>query len=315
MVKSDKLGRAWEIVVPLAPGDMAGAINGAISDLSAKFGGGTVYLEPAIYEVASPILRRSNIFIRGAFRGAGIWDSLVSAGTIIKWIGEPGGDVFSDKPVGDESRIDNGGISDLSIDGGGSAANGLCCLSSSRAHYKNLHIVGVTGNGIYCGTMKTSSPLPNYRTGFESVTVSVGGGANGITLDGIHGSGLNTCFVVATDTHVTVKDGVAYALCNADDCYFFGAGSSRQAGGKGAAIYFGNSPDGGISGAFSNQFYGFWGDGMIVAGADSRGNIVYTSSMDKYPEIYEAPGAVLTVVAVAGELGLNGFVRNGLSAG
>jgi len=308
-------GRTWEIDVPWTLGDNAPAINGAISDLATGPGGGTVYLEPAVYSIGSPILRRSNIFIKGAFRGPAIWDSVAATGTIIRWAGPAGGNIFSDKPFDSESRIDNGGISDLSIDGFGIAGNGISCLSSSRAHYKDLHIVGVTANGVYCGTMKTSAPLPNYRTSLESVTVSVGGGANGITLDGIRGSSLNTCFVVATDTHVTIKDGCAYALCNADDCYFFGAGSSRQAGGKGAAIYFGNSPDGGISGAFSNQFYGFWGDGMIVAGDGSRGNIVYTSSMDKYPEMYAGAGAVLTVVAVAGEVGLNGFVRNPLPAG
>lgn len=309
----------WEMEVPSVVGDNSIPINAAIAILSAG-GGGTVYLGPSIYTVAGSILRQSNVRIKGAFNGSGIWDAFSSSGTIVKWTGSAGGTVFLDAPGLDQKPVLNGGISDLTIDcGGGIAAYGLQSLSTSYAEYKRLHCVGAYSQSYYFGTLNTPVATLNYRTRLDSLSSVATGSANGFVLDGVPGSGRNTCFMTATNLTAAFLNGCGFSLPNADDNVFVGCSASLIHGGSGGAgVYFGGSSDGGGKAANANQFYGFWTNGYINSAGGStpsRGNIVYTSCMDGKPLIYQQAGSDLTVVAVSGEPGLNGFVRNPIPAG
>jgi len=309
----------WEIEVPVIAGDNSIQINVAIASLSANYGGGTVYLDPGVYTVAGPILRKSNIKIRGAFNGSGIWDAFSSGGTILKWTGATGATVIYEAPSADQKPVINGGISDLTIDGGGIAANGLQSLSTSYAEYRRIHCVGATSNGFYFGTQNTTTATLNYRNRLDSLSAVATGGGNGFVFDGVPGSGRNTCFMTATNLTAAFFNGCGFALLNADDCVFVGCSASLISGGSGGAgIYFGGSSDGSGKAANANQLYGFWTNGYINSAGGtypSRGNIVYTSCMDGKPLIYQQSGSTVTIMAVDGEPGLNGLVRGWPSAG
>lgn len=310
---------AWEVEVPAISGDNSVPINAAIASLSTGSGGGTVYLDAAVYTVSNPVLRKRNVFIKGAFKAPGQWETVATKGTIVRWTGASGGNVFIDQPSDDPAKILNGGISDLTIDGAGLANAGLSSLNAYFAQYARMHCFGVTSYAYYFGTLPTTSVEQNRNNLLDGLSAALAGSANGFTLDGTPGSGRNTCFMVAKNCAVSHLNGHGFMISNGDDNCFYGCSASRGTGGAGMGVLFGGSSDGSGKAAYGTQMYGFWSNGGIhgVGGSSpSRGNIVYTTGVDGLPLIYQDSGAVLTVVSVAGEsTGEYGFIRNPLPAG
>jgi hypothetical protein len=294
------------------------AINKSIDLLYRTKGGGTVELEPHTYLLQTPILRRDNITIKGAYCGAHLFDNFVASGTILHWVGPEGGTVVYDAPLPDDWKIDNGGVCDLAIDGRGKAAIGLQCMSAYYASYAKIHCIGVRAHAFYFGTLPTLTPSPNYHVRMDDLTACVTGGANGIVLDGTPGGGRNTCFLSARNCHVTFANGVAYALSNCDDCGFTDCAASMISGGEGAAIYFHGSSDGSGKAAYANRVIGFKSNAPIVSASGSspaRGNYVLTNAVDGVPLIFQSGGSTLTVEVYDGEAGFSGLVRNPLRNG
>jgi len=309
---------SWEMLIAPAAGDSAPAINSAISSMASTHGGGTVRLHPLAYTLEAPIVRASNVKIKGAFCGAHLFDTALSEGTILTWAGAQGGVVIYDAPAVGADRIDNGGVFDLSIDGAGVARTGLQSMSSYCAKYARIHCVGVTAQAYYFGTLPSPAAIANYHSRLDDLTAAVIGPTHGIVLDGTPGAGRNTCFVSARNCHITFQHGVAYALSNCDDCGFVDCAGSMVPGSRGAGIYFGGSSDGSLKAAYANRFIGWNCNAPISAAggtSPSRGNLVVTNSVDGVPAIYQSTGATITVANYDGEVGFNGFVRNPLKSG
>lgn len=305
---------SWELSVPPIVGDNGLVINQAIQSLSAMDGGGKVLLEPAVYSLQTPIQGASNVFLRGAFCGAHLFDSTVALGTILRWTGSPAAAVVLDAPASGASRIDGGGLSDVSIDCAGLTGTGLQDMSSYMRRYSRIHVVGARSYAYYFGTVYQSFVNPNYHSRLDSLTAVALGNTHGIVLDGAPGSGLDTAFLSARNCHITFQNGVAYCLSNADNCGFLDCAASKMVDATGAAIWFGGSSDGSGKCACSNRFLGFHhGNGTISAAGGNnpaRGNYVLTNSMDGVPVLYadKAHGATLAVDCYDGESGFNGVV-------
>jgi hypothetical protein len=311
---------SWEIEVPAITGDNSVPINAAIAFLSANYGGGTVYLDPAVYTLTNPILGASGVMLKGAFNGSHLFSTAVSTGTILRWTGAAGGTVLYDAPATGADHIDGGGASDFAIDGAGVASIGLQDLNSYCRRYARIHTTGVTAYAYYLSTVMTTAVNPNYHTELDSLTAAVFGGAHGIVLDGTPGAGRNTCFVSARNCHMTYQNGVAYCLSNCDDCGFVDCACSRMTGGTGTGIYFGGSSDGSGKCAIANRFLGWNSGGLGAISASggtyaSRGNYVLANGEDGLPVIYQATGSTITVDVYDGEPGFNGFCRNPLKTG
>lgn len=302
------------IAAPSSSGtDAALAINAAIAALASSYGGGTIELEPSVYSLQTPIERRRNVLIKGAFNGSFLFGGQPDFGTVLKWAGAVNGTCVTDTPVaGDTVPFFGGGITDLTIDGNGVAANGLVATSVSRARYERLNVKGVTQNALYFTTVAGQALVQTYRVRLDDIDVNVSGAANGIVLDGVTGSGSNTCFMSARNCHVTFENGVAYCLLYADDCTFVACGGSKVTGGTGAAIFFSGTSDGTEKAAYGNQFLGFNLNATIRAQGGwnpSRGNLVLATAVDAVPPISQDSNATMTLLITDGESGFNGFVR------
>jgi len=303
----------WKTIVSPGSDDDSEAINIAIAELVTKYKGGTIYLEPKVYNLQSSILGASNIKIKGAFNGSHLFDNSILIGTVLRWTAPIPGAVIYAAPQPEAYKIDNFHVSNLSIDGGFKASIGTKFLSTYYSSLSHIHCVGMTSYAFYCGTSPTTKIGPNYHTKFDNLSACVLGNTHGIGLDGIPGGGRNTCFLSARNCHITYQNGIAYVLANCDDCSFLDCAASRINGSTGTAIWFGGTSDGSFRAATSNRFMGFHpGNGAIIGAGGtypSRGNYVLTNAMDGRPVVWadKAKGATLRANVFDGEIGFDGF--------
>lgn len=298
--------------------DDALAINAASAQLVSQFGGGTIELDAAAYNIKTTITRGPCVKIKGAFCGAGVFGT-PAVGTILKWSGASGGIVVNDTPGATAtSWLQGGGLQDLSIDGNGKAAIGLLSQSTMRANYRDLHICGGTGTCFYFSSISPNNTqaLANYHSNLENCSANATGQANGFIFDGPASpsvGGRNTCFLNGRNLHASHENGTAFGFLSCDDIVLVGCGASRVSGGTGPSLYYQGVSDNSGRAAYGNMIFGFNANSQIVAAGGSnpsRGNLIVMTSVDGFPGLYQTGGATVSLITLDGELGVaNGFCR------
>lgn len=284
----------------------AGGANAAVND--AAFAAALaapqkqIVIPEGIFEISQNIAITSNAKQLIGVDGSDVF-ATISEGTVLRWRGATGGTMATLGPAGAGPDLIAPALSGIQFDGRNVAANGVVVKASRRPKLRDVQTINVTGIGFYLASGPVGSTDVNctYRGDFQNLSVSVGGSAIGIMLDGVGGK--NACFCDIKGAHVTHKNGIAYYIRAADDNHFYNIATSRVAGGMGMTMLI----DGLNSYVVGNAIWGMQcgvtdGTASIYSrGSKARQNwIRFLSGVDSQPTITIDQGSELLYDFVGG---------------
>lgn len=268
--------------------DDAAAITAAIAALPSA--GGIVTFPVGIFAIASTIslVDKPNVGLVGKGAEHHIFQSGLTKGTILKWIGAAGGTMLS---VGSSAALTTSTsgqrLEGIALDGQNSAAIGLLITSLFWGTFRDLHIRECTTVACDMTSVSMSGAEDVQGNVFEKISVRqiTSASGKGIRLgsgaDGIGNTSLNHFH----DVQVYHRNGIGLELNDCDGNRFYGVWVQREAGGTGIGVELDGSNHASSGHARQNGFFFLQpGAGGVTARASgfslpSTDNVVYGYSL------------------------------------
>ena len=203
--------------------DVGDCINAAIA--AARVGGGKVAIPAGTYGLTTTISQSDTTGIE--IHGAGGDGHHGICKTKLKWIGSSGGTMVQIGTDAASTRVVDGGLVGVCLDGNSLAATGLSTRSVVGSHLRELSIFSVTGTAWDHG-VSTTANVGTTENRVYDIYISVTGSAKGLKWSGTATN--NVHHDRWYNLHIQHADGTGFECGNSDSNVIVGYYAQRVSG-------------------------------------------------------------------------------------